>query len=57
MDFEQEIAEALKAELERQAANGGVTVSGDDLSKVTVHGTVDLESLAQVAVGKAAGGP
>jgi hypothetical protein len=57
MDLDQQIAEAMRAELERQAENGGLTVAGDDTAAVTLNGKVDLESLAQVVIGHVAGGP
>ena len=57
MDLEQQIAEAMRAELERQAENGALTLAGDDPTAVTLNGRVDLESLAQAVIGHVAGGP
>lgn len=56
-DMEAQVAETVRAELERQAeATGELTVTGTD-GALTVHGPIDLEALAMAVVGTVAGGP
>ena len=59
MDLEQQIREAIIAELKRQSENseGGLTVSDGDAETLTINGPVNLEELAMVVVGHVAGGP
>lgn len=57
MDLEQQVREAILAELTRQAEEGGATVRPDGEGAVVVEGRIDLETLAMAVVGAVAGGP
>jgi hypothetical protein len=59
MDMEQQVAEAVTAELRRQAelSGGALTVSEAGEGRLSVSGTVSLEELAMAVVGAVAGGP
>ncbi|HYE42868.1 MAG TPA: hypothetical protein VEA15_05685 [Caulobacteraceae bacterium] len=56
-DMEEQVAEAIRAELERQAeGSSGLTVRSADAG-LSVEGEIDLEALAMAVVGAVAGGP
>jgi len=58
MDMEDQVSEAIVAELRRQAeVAGGLQVSEDGEGGLTVQGRVDLEQFAMAVVGAVAGGP
>lgn len=59
MDMEQQVRDAIVAELQRQAAaeERGLKVEASAEGVLTVHGPVDLEELSMVVVGAVAGGP
>ena len=57
MDLAQQLVEAMKAELQRQAEDGALTLDDGDPTQVAVNGRIDLETLAQALVGHVAGGP
>ena len=57
MDMEAQVAEALLAELERQAQSGKDLAVTGSVGAATVHGTIDLEALAMAVVGAVSGGP
>lgn len=59
MDMEQQVAEAITAELKRQAelSGGALKVAGGEDGRLTVQGVIQLESLAMAVVGRVAGGP
>lgn len=59
MGAEGHIVEAMVDELKRQSANSGGTlkVEASNPEKVGIEGAVNLEELAQVVLGAAAGGP
>jgi osmotically-inducible protein OsmY len=58
MDMEQQIVEALKAELQRQAADGVLNIETRvTANAVTLEGVLDLEAVAMAVVGAVAGGP
>lgn len=59
MDLETKVAEAVTAELQRQAeaSGGALTVGAPVEGRLEVRGSVDLESLAMALVGAVAGGP
>jgi hypothetical protein len=57
MDMEEQVREAIVAELKRQAEAGdGLSVSAEEAS-LSVDGRVDLDALAMAVVGALAGGP
>ena len=59
VNMEDQVGEALIAELQRQAADsdGRLTVSVEGDDRVRIEGAVDIGALAMVAVGALAGGP
>jgi hypothetical protein len=59
MDLEEQIREAIIAELKRQSENseGGLKVSGGEGASLMVQGPINLDELAMVVVGHVAGGP
>ena len=59
MDMEQQVRDAIVAELKRQAEAGdrGLKVEDGEEGVLTVNGAVDLEELSMVVVGAVAGGP
>ena len=57
MDMEEQIIDAITAELKRQAANGGVAVDEPRDGKLRVDGRIDLDALAMAVAGSVAGGP
>ena len=57
MDMEEQVRDAIVAELKRQADAGGLTVRPEGEGAATVDGRVDLEALAMAVVGAVAGGP
>ena len=59
MDMEQQVRDAIVAELKRQAEAGdrGLKVEESEEGVLTVQGAVDLEELSMVVVGAVAGGP
>ena len=59
MDMEQQVRDAIVAELKRQADAGerGRKVEDGGEGVLTVNGPVDLEELSMVVVGAVAGGP
>jgi hypothetical protein len=59
MDIQATIAEAIIAELQRQAEIGepGPTVDASEPGYLTVNGRIDLDALIKVIEGALAGGP
>jgi hypothetical protein len=57
MDLNQQIVEALRAELQRQAAEGDIQCRDSGEGRLHIEGEVDVEALAMVAVTSVAGGP
>ena len=57
MDMEEQVRDAIVAELKRQSDNGGLTVRTEGEGAVNLDGRVDLEALAMAVVGAVAGGP
>ena len=57
MDMEEQVREAIVAELKRQSDAGGLTVRGEGEGALSLEGRVDLEALAMAVVGAVAGGP
>jgi hypothetical protein len=59
MDMEQQVVEALVAELQRQAEGpeSRLEVGTPEAGALTVNGVVNLEELAMALVGAVAGGP
>jgi hypothetical protein len=59
MDMEAQIADALRTELSRQAAESGgiLKVADSEAGRITVEGHLDLEALAMAVAGSVAGGP
>ena len=55
--MEEQVRDAMMAELKRQADAGGLTVRADGEGAAAVEGRVDLEALAMAVVGAVAGGP
>lgn len=55
--LEEQIVEAIKAELERQSADRPSELSIDDTNGCRVNGSIDLDSLAMAIAGSVAGGP
>ncbi|HEV7276802.1 MAG TPA: hypothetical protein VGN80_10975 [Devosiaceae bacterium] len=58
MDLQEQIRQAMLAELQRQASERPqeLTVKSAD-GRVEINGTVDLDDLVMVAVSSVAGGP
>ncbi|HEX8568817.1 MAG TPA: hypothetical protein VF699_02695 [Caulobacteraceae bacterium] len=57
MDMEEQVRDAIVAELKRQSAGGGLFVGEEGEGAVRLEGRVDLEALAMAVVGAVAGGP
>jgi hypothetical protein len=55
--LEEQIVEAIKTELQRQAADKPATLSVVTTKSFSVNGTIDLEALAMAIAGSVAGGP
>jgi hypothetical protein len=55
--LEEQIVEAIKIELQRQAADKPATLSVVTTKGFSVNGTIDLEALAMAIAGSVAGGP
>lgn len=52
-----QIVEAIKTELERQAADKPSDLSVDTANGFRVNGSIDLDALAMAIAGSVAGGP
>ena len=57
MDMEEQVRDAIVAELKRQSDGGGLSVRTEEEGAATIQGRVDLEALAMAVVGAVAGGP
>lgn len=57
MDLEQQLAETLKQELQRQADEGNLKLQGRGEDRLHLEGDVDLVALAMAVAGHVAGGP
>lgn len=57
MDLEAQIRDAVLQELDRQAAESGLTCDRARDGRVRVNGEIDLEALSAVIAGALAGGP
>jgi hypothetical protein len=55
--LEEQIVEAIKFELERQAAERPGKLTIDTTKEFRVNGVIDLDSLAMAVAGSVAGGP
>jgi hypothetical protein len=55
--LEEQIVEAIKIELERQAADQPRKLTIETTKGFRVNGVIDLESLAMAVAGSVAGGP
>jgi hypothetical protein len=55
--LEVQIVEAIKAELERQAADNPAELSVETAGGFRVTGKIDLDALAMAVAGSVAGGP
>jgi hypothetical protein len=55
--LEEQIIEAIKVELERQAADKPTDLSIDAAKSFRVNGVIDLDALAVAIAGSVAGGP
>jgi hypothetical protein len=55
--LEEQIIEAIKVELERQAAEKPADLAIDTAKGFHVHGVIDLDALAMAVAGSVAGGP
>jgi hypothetical protein len=55
--LEEKIVEAIKVELERQAADKPADLLIDLSNGFRVNGTIDLDALAMAVAGSVAGGP
>ncbi|MCX7319110.1 MAG: hypothetical protein NT113_06295 [Hyphomicrobiales bacterium] len=55
--LEEQIIEAIKAELERQAADKPAELSIDTAQGFRVNGVIDIDALAMAVAGSVAGGP
>jgi hypothetical protein len=55
--LEENLKEAIVAELKRQAANDPQSLGIDDSEDLIVKGKIDLDDLAMVIADAAAGGP
>lgn len=57
MDMEEQVAKAIRTELERQAEQvPDLSVTSAEAG-LTIQGPIDLEALAMAVVGTVAGGP
>lgn len=57
MDLEQQLADALKQELQRQAEDGRLRLQSQGEDRLHIEGEVDLAALAMAVAGHVAGGP
>ena len=57
MDMEEQVRDALLAELKRQSDASGLSVTPEGEGAARVEGRIDLEALAMAVVGAVAGGP
>lgn len=58
MDLQEQMREAMLAELQRQASERPQELQvGSEGDRVEIRGTVDLDALVMVAVSSVAGGP
>ena len=57
MDMEEQVRDAIVAELKRQSDGGELSVRDEGEGAVRLEGTVDMEALAMAVVGAVAGGP
>jgi hypothetical protein len=57
MDLEAQVVAAAVAELQRQAAEGDLTMAEVGPGRLRLDGEVDLEALAAALAGAVAGGP
>jgi len=57
MDLEQQLAEAMKQELQRQADEGSLKLQARGEDCLHIEGNVDLAALAMAVAGHVAGGP
>ncbi|WP_398467822.1 hypothetical protein [Tardiphaga sp.] len=55
--LEEQIVEAIKAELQRQAADKPSELSVKTSKEFRVNGVIDLDALAMAVAGSVAGGP
>lgn len=55
--LEEHIVEAIKAELQRQAADNPSELSVENGAGFKVNGIIDLDALAMAVAGSVAGGP
>jgi hypothetical protein len=55
--LEEQIIEAIKIELERQAADNPAELLIDTAQGFRVNGVIDIEALAMAVAGSVAGGP
>ncbi|MGQ0683768.1 hypothetical protein [Bradyrhizobium sp.] len=55
--LEENLKEAIVAELERQAANRPQALQVESSPEFVIHGKIDLDALAMVVAGSMAGGP
>jgi hypothetical protein len=55
--LEEQIVEAIKIELERQAADQPSKLTVDKAKGFRVNGVIDLDALAMAVAGSVAGGP
>jgi hypothetical protein len=59
MNIEDQVREAIVAELKRQSEGGeqGLKVNEGDAEMITIEGRVNLDELTMAVVGSLAGGP
>jgi hypothetical protein len=59
MNIEDQVREAIVAELKRQSEGGeqGLKVNAGDAEMITIEGRVNLDELTMAVVGSLAGGP
>jgi hypothetical protein len=58
INLQERAREALLAELDRQAANGRLTVArSEDPNRIALDGEIDIDELVMVLAGSFAGGP
>jgi hypothetical protein len=59
MNLEDQVREAIIAELQRQAEAGeqGLRIKTGDAEMITIEGRVNLDELTMAVVGSLAGGP
>ena len=59
MNIEDQVREAIVAELKRQSEGGdqGLRVNTGDAEMITIEGRVNLDELTMAVVGSLAGGP